>query len=63
MLGVESITLTLSDSEMVQVKALAEKMRVTPEEVVKMILEQRLRYEDAVDHVLEKNAELYRRLA
>jgi Mn-dependent DtxR family transcriptional regulator len=63
MLGVESITLTLSDYEMVQVKALAEKMRVTPEEVVKMILEQRLRYEDAVDHVLEKNAELYRRLA
>jgi len=59
----ESITLNLSEADMVRVKALAEKLKVTPEEAVKMVLEQRLRYEETVDHVLEKNEELYRRLS
>jgi Mn-dependent DtxR family transcriptional regulator len=60
---VESITITLSEAEMARVNALAEKLRVPPEEAVKMILDQRLRHEEAVNHVLEKNAELYCRLA
>ena len=59
----ESITISLSEDEMVRVKALAEKLRVPPQEAIKMILDQRLRYEEAVDDVLEKNAELCRRLA
>jgi Mn-dependent DtxR family transcriptional regulator len=60
---VQNITLNLSEAEMAGVRALAEKLRVSPEEAIKMIVDQRLRHEEAVDHVLEKNAELYRRLA
>lgn len=59
----ETITVRLSDAEMARLKALAEKLGVTPEDLLKTTLEEKLSFEEAADKVLSKNAELYRRLA
>ena len=59
----ESITLNLPEGEMARLKALADKQGVSPEELLKKLIEQKLRFEEAVGEVLMKNAELYRRLA
>ncbi|HEY2148920.1 MAG TPA: hypothetical protein VGH32_13345 [Pirellulales bacterium] len=63
-----TITVPISDSQLKQLQALAERIGVSPEELARAGLEDWLRqprddFQKAADHVLNKNAELYRRLA
>jgi len=63
-----AITITVPDDRLTELKRLASRLRVTPEELVRVSLEDLLdrpdeAFEQAVDRVLKKNAELYRRLA
>jgi len=63
-----SITIAIPDDRLLKLHELAARFQVTPEELVRVSLEEMLaRPEDAfqraVSYVLKKNAELYRRLA
>lgn len=63
-----NITITISDEHMLKLREIASRFSLTPEELVRITLEELLaRPEDALqralDYVIEKNAELYRRLA
>lgn len=63
-----TITITLPDDRLQQLKEIASRFKVAPEELVRASVEELLaRPEDdfqrALDYVLRKNAELYRRLA
>ncbi len=63
-----SITVTLPDDRLVKLKEVAERLGVKPEDLVRVSIEELLSrpQEDfvrAVDYVLKKNAELYKRLA
>jgi len=62
------ITIPLSDERLAQLRAWAEQTGLTPEEFLRRRVEQLLEKPDeqfhkAAAYVLEKNAELYRRLA
>ena len=62
------ITIPLSDDRLAQLRLWAEEVGLTPEEFLRRRVEQLLERPDesfrtAADHVLRKNAELYRRLA
>lgn len=62
------ITITLPDERLLKLKEMAEIFGVTPEELVRLSVEDMLTrpdraFEEATRKVLEKNAELYRRLA
>ena len=63
-----SITIPLSDERVAQLRIWAEEAGLPPEEFLRRRVEQLLdrpdqQFQKAVDHLLEKNAELYRRLA
>ncbi|MGQ9629188.1 MAG: ribbon-helix-helix protein, CopG family [bacterium] len=63
-----AITITLPDDSLLKLKEIAANLGVSPEELVRASIEELLTrpeedFKQAVDHVLEKNAELYRRLA
>jgi hypothetical protein len=63
-----TITVPISDERLEQLRSLAERAGVPPEELARAGLEDWLRqprddFERVVGHVLQKNAELYRRLA
>ncbi len=63
-----SITIAVPDDRLLKLQELAARFQITPEELVRVSLEEILtRPEDAfqrtVSYVLKKNAELYRRLA
>lgn len=63
-----NLTVSISDDRFARLKEVAGQLRVTPEELVAASVEDLLaRPEDsfgeAVERVLNKNAELYRRLA
>lgn len=63
----QTITITLSDDRVAQLQELAIRFGVQPEDLVRISVEELLtRPEDAFQHavqyVLEKNADLYRRL-
>jgi antitoxin FitA len=63
-----TITIPISDDQLNQLKALAEKAGITPEELARAGLEEWLArphddFREAARYVLRKNAELYRRLA
>lgn len=63
-----TITIALSDDRLLQLKTIANKFGVAPEELVRVSIEELLTrpeesFRQAVDYVLKKNAELYRRLA
>jgi len=63
-----AITITLSDDRLAQLQEMAARFRVSPEELVRVGIEELLARPDnafqrAVTEVLQKNAELYRRLA
>jgi hypothetical protein len=65
---VSSITVALPEDRLVKLKELATQLGVVPEELVRVSIEELLSrpeadFEQAVDYVLAKNAELYRRLA
>ncbi|MBM4045894.1 MAG: DNA-binding protein [Planctomycetes bacterium] len=63
-----NITVPIPDGHLVKLREIADHLHVTPEELVRVSIEELLsRPEDdfqrAVKYVVEKNAELYRRLA
>lgn len=62
------ITITLPDERLAELKEIAADLQVTPEELVRLSVEELLarpdqQFRQAVDQVLEKNQELYNRLA
>lgn len=63
-----SLTIILPDDRMLKLQEVATRLRVTPEELARLSIEELLAspeqtFQQAVDYVLKKNAELYRRLA
>lgn len=63
-----TITIPLSDDRQSRLRALAAQAGIPPEEFLRMRVDRWLEapdeaFEKAADHVLQKNAELYRRLA
>jgi hypothetical protein len=65
---VNTITITLPDEQLAELERLAADFQLPPEELARIGIEELLArpdtlFQKAVEHVLEKNAELYRRLA
>ena len=63
-----AITINLSEERMERLREVASRLGVSPEDLARMSVEELLarpdeKFEEAARHVLEKNAELYRRLA
>lgn len=63
-----TITIALSDDRAQKLQQIAARLRVAPEDLVRVSLEDLLarpeeEFERALAYVLRKNAELYRRLA
>jgi len=63
-----TITITLPDDRLLKLRETATHLKVSPEELVQVSIEELLTrpeeaFQRAVDYVLKKNAELYRRLA
>jgi len=63
-----TITIPLSDERLAQLRTWAEQTGLTPEEFLRRRVEQFLdradeQFREAAAYVLQKNAELYRRLA
>jgi hypothetical protein len=63
-----AITITLPEERLLKLKEMADSLGVTSEELVRLSIDDLLTrpdraFEDATREVLEKNAELYRRLA
>ena len=66
--SMNTITITLSDDRLAQLQEVAAHFKVSPEELVRVGIEELLArpddaFERTVTEVLKKNAELYRRLA
>jgi len=64
----KTLTIQLSDETADRLKALAERLGMSLEEVAQVSLDDQLKrlgqeYEEAAEEVLSKNAELYRRLS
>jgi hypothetical protein len=64
----ETITITLPDDRLTQLKERATRYNVSPEELVRVSIEELLArpddaFQDAVNYILKKNSELYRRLS
>jgi predicted DNA-binding protein (UPF0251 family) len=64
----ESVTVNLPDQLAIQIEEAAKKMGISPEDFIKAGIEEKLslldrNFHEAADHVLKKNAELYKRLA
>lgn len=62
------ITVSLTEDQMRGLQEIAARLKVTPEELARVGIEDLLAFPDdafqqAADYVLRKNAELYRRLA
>ena len=63
-----NLTVSISDDRFARLEEVAKHLRVTPEELVAASIEDLLAqpedsFQAAVEYVLAKNAELYRRLA
>jgi predicted transcriptional regulator len=63
-----AITISLPDDQIRKLKEIASRFRVTPEELVRVSIEELIArpeedFQHALDYVLNKNAEIYRRLA
>jgi plasmid stability protein len=63
-----SITINLSEEHLSKLREIAARLGVSVEDLARMGIEELLaqpeeRFERAADYVIEKNAELYRRLA
>lgn len=63
-----TVTIILPEEQLAQLKEKAKRYQVTPEELLRVSLEELLTrpdedFQQAMEHVLAKNAELYRRLA
>lgn len=63
-----TITIALPEEHLVRLNEMARQLGVVPEDLVRVSIEELLTrpeadFEQAVNYVLRKNAELYRRLA
>jgi antitoxin FitA len=63
-----SITINLPDEHLLRLREIADRLRVSPEDLARMSIEELIAqpeesFERAADYVLKKNTELYRRLA
>ncbi len=63
-----AITITLPDERLLKLREMAASFGISPEDLVRLSVEDLLSRPDrafrqAVEHTLEKNRELYRRLA
>jgi antitoxin FitA len=63
-----TITITLSDERLLRLRELAKEAKLAPEDLVRASVEEWLSrpkddFARAANYVLQKNAELYRRLA
>ncbi|MBI4315378.1 MAG: DNA-binding protein [Chloroflexi bacterium] len=63
-----NITIAIPDDRLLKLKEIAARFQLTPEELVRVSLEELLTrpeeaFQRAASYVLKKNAELYRRLA
>jgi len=63
-----TMTIALSDECLLELEEKATRLGMSPEELVRVSIKELLArpdeaFEQAVDYVLKKNAELYRRLA
>ena len=63
-----TITISLSDDRMKKLQEIAMRLNVAPEELARAGIEELLArpeedFRQALDYVLKKNAEIYRRLA
>jgi predicted transcriptional regulator len=63
-----TITITLPDEHLRELKDIATRLKVAPEDLVRISIEELLTrpteaFQQAADYVLQKNAELYKRLA
>jgi predicted transcriptional regulator len=68
MIESSAITIKLPDEQLSKLKEMAGKLGVTPEALIRLSVDELLArpdstFEEAATKVLEKNAELYRRLA
>ena len=64
----DAITITLPAQELTQLRELAQRLNISTEDLARRSIQDFLSrpeevFDEAVTHVLEKNAELYRRLA
>ena len=64
----EALEIKLTDQTVARLEAAAERLGLTPEQLLEISLEEKLSrldkdFLDAAQYVLEKNAELYNRLA
>ena len=64
----EPVIVNLTDQLAIKVKEAESKIGISPEEFIKSGVEEKLLlldpdFRNAIEHVLNKNAELYRRLA
>lgn len=64
----QSITIVLSDERIAQLREIASRYEVSAEDLARVGVEELLsrpeeKFQQALHHVLAKNAELYRRLA
>jgi len=63
-----SVTVELPESEFGKLRELSERFGTTPEELVRVSIDELLsapeeKFQKAMDYILTKNAELYKRLA
>lgn len=63
-----TITVTLSEDRLQKLQELAKQFRIAPEELLRVSVEELIArpqadFQKALEYVLEKNKELYRRLA
>lgn len=63
-----TLTITLSEDRLVKLREIADRFNITPEDLARVGIEELLTrpeesFQAVVDYILNKNAELYRRLA
>jgi len=63
-----TLTISISEERLQKLKAVAARYKIEPEELIQISIDELINQPeqavlDAIDYVLHKNAELYRRLA
>jgi len=63
-----TITVTVSDDRLSKLKEIAKRYNISPEDLVRVTIDELIArpeeaFQQAADYVLNKNSELYRRLA
>jgi predicted transcriptional regulator len=63
-----TLTITLSDDRLAKLREIADRFNIKAEDLARVSIEELLTrpeesFQQAVDYILHKNAELYRRLA